>query len=214
LAPAPVGTGVPSAAEAAVRWRLGAARIDTVIVYGAYLVLCAVAHWRVTSPDHLLVLGVGSVAYHFVLESRDGQTLGKRRYGIRVVDVDGGPAAQKAILVRSVLRIIDQLPVWYASGLVSMIRTGPPAAHRRPGGANGRRGGRWPGCAQRNPVVVSPPRHAGGRGRVCGAGDNGAQRAQRAAQLDPARGVRDRVRDQRHGVAVPMPAHATAGGRL
>jgi hypothetical protein len=103
-----------------------------VIVYGAYLVLCAVAHWRVTSPDHLLVLGVGSVAYHFVLESRDGQTRGKRRYGIRVVDVAGGPAAQKAILVQAAgyetpddLRgVLDSEAAAIASG---RPQAGPPA---------------------------------------------------------------------------------------
>lgn len=117
-------------AEAAVRWRIGAAVIDNLIVYIAYLALCAVVHWRVVNLDHLLVLLLGGVAYHFVFESRDGQTPGKRRYGIRVVSVDGGPLTPGAVALRSALRIFDQLPVWYVSGLISMVRTGPARRQR------------------------------------------------------------------------------------
>jgi hypothetical protein len=70
------------------------------------------------------------VAYHFALETRDGQTIGKRRYGIRVVAADGGPASAKAVAIRSVLRVIDSLPVCYVSGLISMVRTGPARRQR------------------------------------------------------------------------------------
>jgi hypothetical protein len=84
----------------------------------------------VASIGHLFVLGIAGVAYHFVLEARDGQTIGKRRYGIRVVGVDGGPADARAIAIRSLLRILDQLPVSYVSGLISMVRTGPARRQR------------------------------------------------------------------------------------
>ena len=135
--PAPVRTP----ADAAVRWRLRAATVDNLLVYAAFLALCLVMHWHVLgitaghvtltgTLDQLFVLGVLSVAYHFAFESRGGQTPGKRRYGIQVLDVDGGPAGPKAIAIRSVLRIIDQLPVWYLSGLVSMVRTGPQRRQR------------------------------------------------------------------------------------
>ena len=118
------------AADAAVRWRVRAARIDNAIVYGGYLAACGLLHWRVASVAHLVWLAVAGVAYHFGLEARDGQTLGKRRYGIRVVAADGGPAGPRAIAIRSVLRIVDSFPVCYVSGLISMVRTGPARRQR------------------------------------------------------------------------------------
>ena len=36
-------------AEWAVRWRISAACIDNIAVYGGYLALCAVLHWKVGS---------------------------------------------------------------------------------------------------------------------------------------------------------------------
>jgi uncharacterized RDD family membrane protein YckC len=126
----PLVAGAQPAAEAAVRWRIRAATIDNLLVYAVYLLVCAVLHWRVTKLDHLLVLlGLG-VVYHFALESRDGQTIGKRRYGIQVVSVNGERAGPKAIALRSVLRLIDSLPFWYLSGLISMVRTGPERRQR------------------------------------------------------------------------------------
>lgn len=116
--------------EAAVRWRIGAAVIDNLVVYALYLLVCLVLHWRVENLEHLLFLLVLGVLYHLALESRDGQTIGKRRYGIRVVSVDDHPPTAKAIAVRSALRSIDSLPLWYLSGLVSMVRTGPDRRQR------------------------------------------------------------------------------------
>ena len=118
------------AADAAVRWRVRAARVDNAIVCIGYLAICLVLHWRVASLGHIWLLLVAGVAYHFALEAHDGQTIGKRRYGIRVVGVDGGPASVRAVAIRSVLRIVDQLPVSYVSGLVSMVRTGPARRQR------------------------------------------------------------------------------------
>jgi uncharacterized RDD family membrane protein YckC len=126
---ATVARGQP-AAEAAVRWRIGAATIDNFLVYGLYLLVCLVLHWRVANVSHLLVLLALGVVYHFVLESRDGQTVGKRRYGIQVVSLDGEPADPKAIAIRSVLRVVDSLPFWYLSGLISMVRTGAERRQR------------------------------------------------------------------------------------
>ena len=117
-------------ADAAVRWRIGAAVIDNLIVSLAYVAICAALHWRVANLDHLLFLLLAGVAYHFVFEARDGQTPGKRRYGIRVVSLDGSRPAPGAIAIRSAVRIFDQLPVLYVSGLVSMVRTGPARRQR------------------------------------------------------------------------------------
>jgi uncharacterized RDD family membrane protein YckC len=129
VAVAPVAAAQPPA-EAAVRWRIRAASVDNLLVYGLYLLVCLVLHWRVANLGHLLVLLVLGVVYHFALESHGGQTIGKRRYGIQVVSVDGGPAGPKAIAVRSVLRLFDSLPFWYLSGLISMVRTGPERRQR------------------------------------------------------------------------------------
>lgn len=117
-------------ADAAVRWRISAAVMDNVIVYLLYLAICLALHWRVVALDHLLFLLLAGVAYHFVFEARDGQTPGKRRYGIRVVSLDGGRLTPGAAATRSALRIFDQLPVLYVSGLVSMVRTGPARRQR------------------------------------------------------------------------------------
>jgi uncharacterized RDD family membrane protein YckC len=128
-AAAPIAFGQPPT-EAAIRWRIGAAVIDNWIVYAGYLLICLVLHWRVADLGHALVLLALQVIYHFVLEARDGQTIGKRRYGIKVVALDGGPADTKAIFMRSALRLIDSLPLWYASGLLNMVRTGPQRRQR------------------------------------------------------------------------------------
>lgn len=129
LAP-PLPVGDQPAAEAAVRWRMAAATIDNVVVYAAYAALCAIFHWKVLSVGPLIVSLVLGVAYHFALESRNGQTLGKRYYGIRVVSVHGGPATAKGIALRSLLRAIDALPLGYLLGLIGMIRTGPERRQR------------------------------------------------------------------------------------
>lgn len=127
---APTLAAVSHPADAAVRWRVRAARVDNLIVYGAYLLVCVLLHWRVASVSHLFWLALGGVAYHFGFEARDGQTIGKRRYGIRVVAADGGPASPRAVAIRSVVRIVDSLPVCYVSGLISMVRTGPARRQR------------------------------------------------------------------------------------
>lgn len=118
------------AADAAVRWRIGAAVLDNILVYGGYLLVCIACGWPVWALSNVWLLLVAGVAYHFLFEARDGQTPGKRRYGIRVVSVDGGPAGARAVALRSLLRLIDQLPICYVSGLVSMVRTGPQRRQR------------------------------------------------------------------------------------
>lgn len=117
-------------ADAAVRWRISAAGIDNILVLIIYLLACAVLRWRVASLGHLWIASVLSLAYHFALEARYGQTIGKRQYGLRVVSVDGSQAGPRAIAIRSVLRFVDALPTCYVSGLVTMMRTGPARRQR------------------------------------------------------------------------------------
>jgi uncharacterized RDD family membrane protein YckC len=52
-----------------------------------------------------------------------GQTVGKRMYGLRVIGEDGSPATFTAVLVRNLARMIDFLPGFYAVGLLTVIVT-------------------------------------------------------------------------------------------
>src|SRR3954469_22481335 len=52
-----------------------------------------------------------------------GQTIGKRLYGLRVIRDDGAPAGFVAVLIRNRLRIVDFLPAFYGFGLLTVIVT-------------------------------------------------------------------------------------------
>jgi len=71
-----------------------------------------------------LVFGLILLAYHFVGEAARGQTPGKQLAGVRVVGLDGMPAGAGAIAIRTLLRIVDSLPVLYLLGLVVVLATG------------------------------------------------------------------------------------------
>lgn len=74
----------------------------------------------------LLVLLTFTLAWsYFVLLEWlwQGQTVGKRLYGLRVIRDDGAPAGFVAVLVRNVIRIVDFLPLFYGLGLLMIIFT-------------------------------------------------------------------------------------------
>jgi uncharacterized RDD family membrane protein YckC len=50
---------------------------------------------------------------------RDGQTIGKRSVGLRVVHANGTPVGWLASIVRNLLRTVDMLPVLYGFGVVA-----------------------------------------------------------------------------------------------
>jgi uncharacterized RDD family membrane protein YckC len=52
-----------------------------------------------------------------------GQTIGKRMYGLRVIGEDGSPARFTAVLVRNLARLVDFLPGFYGLGLLVVIVT-------------------------------------------------------------------------------------------
>src|SRR5213594_2609600 len=63
-------------------------------------------------------------AYFILLEWLwNGQTLGKRAYGLRVISGDGSPAGFTAVFVRNLLRVVDFLPSFYGLGLLLVILT-------------------------------------------------------------------------------------------
>ena len=51
----------------------------------------------------------------------NGQTLGKRVFGLRVINEDGSPARFIAVFVRNLVRVVDFLPGFYGFGLLSIV---------------------------------------------------------------------------------------------
>jgi len=69
--------------------------------------------------DVLLLVGW---SYFIVLEWLwNGQTVGKRVFGLRVINEDGTPAGFVAIFVRNLVRLVDFLPGFYGLGLISIV---------------------------------------------------------------------------------------------
>src|SRR6185437_4792784 len=62
--------------------------------------------------------------YYFALEVTTGQTAGKRLAGLRVVRADGGRPSASAVAGRTLLRLIDWLPLLYLVGFISVLATG------------------------------------------------------------------------------------------
>jgi len=72
-----------------------------------------------------LALWLGlSIGYHSLLEWRWGKTVGKYLVGIRVERDDGTPPSLWTALVRNLLRLVDWLPLFYAVGIVAVVRSG------------------------------------------------------------------------------------------
>ena len=62
--------------------------------------------------------------YHLFFEFMwNGQTPGKRRVGIRVVQANGMPMTASAILIRNLVRLFDFLPLGYGVGLLVLFST-------------------------------------------------------------------------------------------
>lgn len=135
----PARASQASAPDQAARARAYAALIDGIICGLISSALYAVTsgdttHYGATTVYYSLHVGMWGVvvwlAYYVLQEARDGQTIGKRQYGVRVVYADGRPLDFRGALIRNVLRIVDVLPVAYASGLFSMLRSGPECRQR------------------------------------------------------------------------------------
>lgn len=61
-----------------------------------------------------------ALLYHFISELQTGQTIGKRIMGLQVTTVDGGPLGVRPVLLRTLGRIVDVLPVLYLVGWIVM----------------------------------------------------------------------------------------------
>ena len=61
-------------------------------------------------------------SYFIVLEwLGNGQTIGKRMFGLRVIADDGAPAGFTAVLIRNLVRVVDFLPSFYGFGLLAIV---------------------------------------------------------------------------------------------
>ncbi len=113
--------------------RISAALIDLAILFVLFLLLSVMAG-EVTSQggqtaflldgaDFATYLALVFV-YYLVLEATLGRTVGKLLLGLQVVGWDGGRPSVVAVAIRTILRIVDWLPVLYLVGFVAMLVTG------------------------------------------------------------------------------------------
>ena len=78
--------------------------------------------FRVSGVQFLLLAAI-SFTYYFLAETLSGSTLGKRLMGLVVLTDDGGRPGAGAIVIRTVLRLVDGLPVLYLVGFVCVLAT-------------------------------------------------------------------------------------------
>lgn len=70
----------------------------------------------------ILAAGLFGWSYFIVLEWLwNGQTVGKRLFGLRVINEDGSPARFAAVFVRNLVRVADFLPAFYGFGLLAIV---------------------------------------------------------------------------------------------
>lgn len=72
-----------------------------------------------------VVFAAVALGYHFAWEATNAKSLGKALLGLRVVGEDGAPAAPKAVAIRTLLRLVDVLPVLYLVGFITMLSARP-----------------------------------------------------------------------------------------
>jgi uncharacterized RDD family membrane protein YckC len=120
------------APQAAVRARLNAVVLDLLLLGVASQLLVSSLGASKSPSERGLIFLIVEFGYFFVCELAYGRTLGKRIFHVRVVTASGAPATARQIALRNALRVLDALPFLYASGLISMIRTGPSRRHHRP----------------------------------------------------------------------------------
>lgn len=122
----PVGAGDPTEV---VGRRIGAAILDLVILGVLSMLLASLFGGATAGAGEVgfqltggpaLLLFVVCFGYYAGLEGLRGQTLGKMALGVKVVSADGGPASWSAVLIRTVLRIVDGF-FFYLVGLIVML---------------------------------------------------------------------------------------------
>ncbi len=68
----------------------------------------------------ILLLSFGSFLYYFCCEFlMGGQTVGKRLFGLRVVQANGFSLSNSGLFIRNVFRVIDHLPIFWMIPVLS-----------------------------------------------------------------------------------------------
>ena len=117
---------------AGVGTRASAALIDAIVSILMVIALAATAGTVLSKVPQEIAIALAGVtafailvcwvAYFVLLEWLwNGQTVGKRHSGLRVIGPDGEPARFTAVLIRNLLRVVDFLPGLYALGMVSIF---------------------------------------------------------------------------------------------
>ena len=125
----PASTPPPAPADV-TGIRIVAALIDIAVLFVLFLIMAALfGDFGSTDESDFsvnlsglpaLIFFILVIAYYFFLELTGGQTLGKKVMGIKVVAVDGVLTPTK-VIVRTLLRIVDGLPVFYLLGLIVVV---------------------------------------------------------------------------------------------
>jgi len=123
----------PPGTEELSGWRIAAALIDLAVL-GCVAVILSAATGQITnsstsfqlslSAAWTLVLVAIALLYYFALEAWAGQTLGKFLFDVRVRTAAGEKPSTGAVALRTLLRIVDWLPVLYLAGWISTLATG------------------------------------------------------------------------------------------
>jgi uncharacterized RDD family membrane protein YckC len=113
--------------------RTAAALIDIVVLTGLFVIVAAIVGGfsvgggafsiSLGGPWFLLYLAL-LLLYYFAFETATGQSVGKLLFGLRVQRAEGGRPSAGAIAGRTVLRIVDWLPLFYLIGFIAMLGTG------------------------------------------------------------------------------------------
>jgi uncharacterized RDD family membrane protein YckC len=67
-----------------------------------------------------LLWAVIALLYYFLAELQSAQTIGKRVMGLKVIMVNGRPLGAQPVLLRTLGRIVDVLPIFYLVGWIIM----------------------------------------------------------------------------------------------
>jgi len=128
----PPAAGLPGQQRPAAR-RIAAALVDIVLLTGLLVIMSVTVGTFTVGGGNVdfhvdgvwaLVYAALLLVYFFTLEAAAGQTVGKCLLGLRVVGTDGSRPSAAAIAGRTVLRIVDGLPLLYLAGFITMMATG------------------------------------------------------------------------------------------
>ncbi len=110
--------------------RILAAIIDLTVIGVLFSVLSALfggdgdSDFQISLSGEPFLFGIAvTFAYYWLLEGKTGATLGKRALGLVVVKANGSECDLSTAAIRTVLRVVDVLPLLYLLGLIVVAVT-------------------------------------------------------------------------------------------